>query len=157
MSQSHNELSSGRVVSGSVALNANEEERGGARWRVGVALTSLWPLYHALMLTVDLSQWLVDTQSFKLFSLTQNLIRMEKHRMKKLQLSGYSRMSPNVEDRIHHAGMDSLLRNCATGCCVDEAFTMDDLVDLISADTSGLRCGHAQLRIVFITPVWTVC
>ncbi|ROJ30525.1 hypothetical protein DPX16_2378 [Anabarilius grahami] len=30
---------------------------------------------------------------------------------------------------------------------------MDDLVDSISADTSGLRCGHVQLRIVFITPV----
>ncbi|ROI15089.1 hypothetical protein DPX16_15530 [Anabarilius grahami] len=29
---------------------------------------------------------------------------------------------------------------------------MDDLVDSISADTSGLRCGHVQLRIVFITP-----
>ncbi|ROL52198.1 Kelch domain-containing protein 1 [Anabarilius grahami] len=62
-----------------------------------------------------------------------------------------------VEDRIHHAGMDGLLGNCATGCRVDEAFTMDDLVDSISADTSGLRCGHVQLRIVFITPVWTVC
>ncbi|ROL49985.1 hypothetical protein DPX16_22326 [Anabarilius grahami] len=49
--------------------------------------------------------------------------------------------------------MDGLLRNCATGCRVDEAFTMDDLVDSISADTSGLRCGHVQLRIVFITPV----
>ncbi|ROI15620.1 C-type lectin domain family 4 member F [Anabarilius grahami] len=57
-----------------------------------------------------------------------------------------------VEDRIHHVGMDGLLRNCATGCRVDEAFTMDDLVDSISADTSGLRCGHVQLRIVFITP-----
>ncbi|ROI26621.1 hypothetical protein DPX16_21564 [Anabarilius grahami] len=62
-----------------------------------------------------------------------------------------------VEDRIHHAGMDGLRRNCATGCRVDEAFKMDDLVDSISADTSGLRCGHVQLRIVFITPVWTVC
>ncbi|ROL51082.1 Elongation of very long chain fatty acids protein 2 [Anabarilius grahami] len=50
--------------------------------------------------------------------------------------------------------MDGLLRNCATGCRVDDAFTMDDLVDSISADTSGLRCGHVQLRIVFITPVW---
>ncbi|ROL52082.1 Prolyl 4-hydroxylase subunit alpha-2 [Anabarilius grahami] len=59
-----------------------------------------------------------------------------------------------VEDRIHHAGMDGLLRNCATGCRVDEAFTMDDLVDSISADTSGLRCGHVQLRIVFITPLF---
>ncbi|ROL50814.1 hypothetical protein DPX16_15058 [Anabarilius grahami] len=48
--------------------------------------------------------------------------------------------------------MDGLLMNCATGCRVDEAFTMDDLVDSISADTSGLRCGHVQLRIVFITP-----
>ncbi|ROL50588.1 hypothetical protein DPX16_1131 [Anabarilius grahami] len=48
----------------------------------------------------------------------------------------------HVEDRIHHAGMDGLLRNCATGCRVDEAFTMDDLVDSISADTSGLRCGR---------------
>ncbi|ROL46366.1 hypothetical protein DPX16_22632 [Anabarilius grahami] len=92
--QSHNKLSSGCAISGFVALNANEEERGGARWRVGVALTSLRPLYHALMLTVDKSQWLIDTQSFKPFSLTQNLIRMEKHRMKKLQLSGYSRTSP---------------------------------------------------------------
>ncbi|ROL47284.1 hypothetical protein DPX16_6464 [Anabarilius grahami] len=65
-----------------------------------------------------------------------------------------------VEDRIHHAGMDGLLRNCATGCRVDEAFTMDDLVDSISADTSGLRCGHVQLRIVFITPLmcgWREC
>ncbi|ROI90138.1 hypothetical protein DPX16_23599 [Anabarilius grahami] len=48
--------------------------------------------------------------------------------------------------------MDGLLRNCATGCRVDDVFTMDDLVDSISADTSGLRCGHVQLRIVFITP-----
>ncbi len=54
----------------------------------------------ALMLTVDVSQWLVDMQSFKLFSLTQNLIRMEKHRMKKLQLSGYSRTSPNGSFKI---------------------------------------------------------
>ncbi|ROL47098.1 hypothetical protein DPX16_18896 [Anabarilius grahami] len=90
MSQSNNELSSGRAISGSVALNANEEARGGARWRVGVALTSLRPLYHVLMLTVDVSQWLIDMQSLKRFSLTQNLIRM-----KKLQLSGYSRTSPN--------------------------------------------------------------
>ncbi|ROL48823.1 Alpha-aminoadipic semialdehyde dehydrogenase [Anabarilius grahami] len=74
-SQSHNELSSGRAVSGSVALNANEEERGGARWRVGVALTSLRLRYHALMLTVDVSQWLVDMQLFKFYSLTE----MEKH------------------------------------------------------------------------------
>ncbi len=64
MSKSHNELSLGRAISVSVALNANEEERGGARWMVGVALTSLRPRYHALMLTVDVSQWLVDTQSF---------------------------------------------------------------------------------------------
>ncbi|ROJ66313.1 hypothetical protein DPX16_16576 [Anabarilius grahami] len=49
--------------------------------------------------------------------------------------------------------MDGLLRICATGCRVDEAFTMDDLVDSISADTSGLRFGHVQLRIVFITPL----
>ncbi|ROL48824.1 Alpha-aminoadipic semialdehyde dehydrogenase [Anabarilius grahami] len=49
--------------------------------------------------------------------------------------------------------MDGLLRNCGTGFRVDEAFTMDDLVDSISADTSGLRCGHVQLRIVFITPL----
>ncbi|ROL43989.1 Calcium-activated chloride channel regulator 3A-1 [Anabarilius grahami] len=47
---------------------------------------------------------------------------------------------------------DGLLRNCGTGCRVDEAFTMDDLVDSISADTSGLRCGRVQLRIAFITP-----
>ncbi len=87
MSQSHNELSLGCAISVSVALNANEEQRGGARLRVGVALTLLWPRSHALMLTVDVSQWLVDTQSFKLFSLTQNLIRMEKHRINKLQLS----------------------------------------------------------------------
>ncbi|XDV29067.1 hypothetical protein PO909_032242, partial [Leuciscus waleckii] len=94
-SQSHDELSLGRAISVSVALNANEEERGGARWSVGgVALTSLWPQYHALMFTVDVLQWLVDTQSFKLSSLTQNLIRMEKH-LKKLQLSGYSRTSPS--------------------------------------------------------------
>ncbi|ROL48801.1 hypothetical protein DPX16_23451 [Anabarilius grahami] len=52
--------------------------------------------------------------------------------------------------------MDGLLRNCATGCRVDEAFTMDDLVDSISADTSGLRCGHVQLRIVFITPFLSI-
>ncbi|ROL45658.1 hypothetical protein DPX16_17774 [Anabarilius grahami] len=43
--------------------------------------------------------------------------------------------------------MDGLLRNCATGCRVDEAFTMDDLVDSISADTSGLRCGPVEDRI----------
>ncbi|ROL23581.1 hypothetical protein DPX16_18849 [Anabarilius grahami] len=48
--------------------------------------------------------------------------------------------------------MDGLLRSCGTGCRVNEAFTMDDLADSISADTSGLRCGHVQLRIVFITP-----
>ncbi|ROJ30582.1 hypothetical protein DPX16_1561 [Anabarilius grahami] len=65
MSQSHNELFSGRAISMSVALNANEEERGGAKWRVGAALTSLQPCYHALMLTVDVSQWLVDTQAFQ--------------------------------------------------------------------------------------------
>ncbi len=87
MSQSHNEFFLGCAISVSVALNANEE-RGGARLRVGVALTLLWPSSHALMLTVDVSQWLVDTQSFKLFSLTQNLIRMKKHRINKLQLSG---------------------------------------------------------------------
>ncbi|ROL55246.1 hypothetical protein DPX16_5756 [Anabarilius grahami] len=52
-----------------------------------------------------------------------------------------------VEDRIHHASMDALLRNCATGCRVDEAFTMDDLADSISADTSGLRCGPVEDRI----------
>ncbi len=92
---SHNEVSLGCAISVSVALNANEEERGGARWGVGVALTSLRPRYHALMLTVDALQWLVDTQSFKLFSLTQNLIQMEKHWTKKLQLSGYSRTSQN--------------------------------------------------------------
>ncbi|ROL46493.1 hypothetical protein DPX16_21677 [Anabarilius grahami] len=34
MSQSHNELSSGRAISVSVALNANQEERGGARHAV---------------------------------------------------------------------------------------------------------------------------
>ncbi|ROL48347.1 hypothetical protein DPX16_21833 [Anabarilius grahami] len=51
--------------------------------------------------------------------------------------------------------MDSFLRNSATGCRVDEAFTMDDLVDSISADTSGLRCGHVQLRIIFIMPVFS--
>ncbi|ROJ30497.1 hypothetical protein DPX16_23578 [Anabarilius grahami] len=43
--------------------------------------------------------------------------------------------------------MDGLLRNCATGCRVDEAFTMDDLDDSISADTSGLRCGPVEDRI----------
>ncbi|ROL46361.1 hypothetical protein DPX16_9096 [Anabarilius grahami] len=31
-----------------------------------------------------------------------------------------------VEDRIHHAGMDGLLRNCATGCRVDDVFIVDD-------------------------------
>ncbi|ROL03931.1 hypothetical protein DPX16_23366 [Anabarilius grahami] len=67
-------------------------------------------------------------------------------------LSLTSRCLSRFEDRIHHAGMDGLLRNCATGCRVDEAFTMDDLVDSMSADTSGLRCGRVQLRIVFITP-----
>ncbi|ROK16085.1 hypothetical protein DPX16_22703 [Anabarilius grahami] len=95
MSQSHKELSLGCAISVSVALNANEEERGGARWRVGVALTSLRLRYHALMLTVDVSKWLVDTQSFKLFSLTQNMIRMNK-----LQLSGYSRTSPNALEEL---------------------------------------------------------
>ncbi len=94
MSKSHNELSLGRAISVSVALNANEAERRG-KVEGGVALTSLRPRYHALMLTVDASQWLVDTQSFKLFSLTQNLIQMEKHWTKKLQLSGYSRTSQN--------------------------------------------------------------
>jgi len=40
----------------------------------GVALTSLRPWYHVLRFTVD-----EDMQSFKLSSLTQNLIWMEKH------------------------------------------------------------------------------
>ncbi len=66
----------------------------------GCGLNQLAPRYHALMLTVDISQWLIDTQSFKLFSLTQNLIRKEKHRMKKLQLSGYSRTSQNISFKI---------------------------------------------------------
>ncbi|ROL54222.1 hypothetical protein DPX16_10645 [Anabarilius grahami] len=43
--------------------------------------------------------------------------------------------------------MDGLLRNCATGCRVDEAFKMDDLADSISADTSGLCCGPVEDRI----------
>jgi len=56
-----------------------------------------------------------------------------------------------VEDRIHHAGKDGLLRNCATGCRVDEAFTVDDLVDLISADTSGLHCGRVKAQVLDLT------
>ncbi|ROL47949.1 hypothetical protein DPX16_21816 [Anabarilius grahami] len=56
-----------------------------------------------------------------------------------------------VEDRIHHAGMDGLLRNCATGCRVDDVFTMDDLVDSISADTSGLRCGRFTFPVCVIS------
>ncbi len=56
-----------------------------------------------------------------------------------------------VEDWIHHAGMDGLLRSCATGCRVDEAFPMDDLVDSISADTSGLRCGRVKAQVLDLT------
>ena len=48
----------------SVALIANEEERGGAMWMVGLVKASLqWykaSLCHALIFTVDVSQWLVD-------------------------------------------------------------------------------------------------
>ncbi|ROI96428.1 hypothetical protein DPX16_23647 [Anabarilius grahami] len=43
-----------------------------------------------------------------------------------------------------HWRQDRLLRNCATGCRVDEAFTVDDPVDSTSADTSGLRCGRVK-------------
>ncbi|XDV53499.1 hypothetical protein PO909_021981, partial [Leuciscus waleckii] len=84
-----------RAVSVSVALNTNEEEKGGARWRVGVALTILRNGTIACLFTLDILQWHEDTQSFKHFSLTQNLIQMEKQRMKKLQLSGSSRTFPN--------------------------------------------------------------
>ncbi|XDV39484.1 hypothetical protein PO909_008728 [Leuciscus waleckii] len=46
------------------------------------------------------------------------------------------------EDRSH-AGMEtSLLRISADGCCVDEDFTGESLVDTISADTSGMCCGR---------------
>ncbi|ROL42380.1 hypothetical protein DPX16_8259 [Anabarilius grahami] len=48
--------------------------------------------------------------------------------------------------------MDGLLGNCATGCRVDEAFTMDDLVDSISADTSGLRCRRVMAPV--LGPSW---
>ena len=61
-----------------------------------------------------------------------------------LQQSKYLFQFHPVEDRINHAGMDGLLRSCATGCRVDEAFTMDDLVDSISADTSGVHCGRVK-------------
>ncbi|ROI15829.1 SLAIN motif-containing protein-like [Anabarilius grahami] len=44
--------------------------------------------------------------------------------------------------------MDGLLRNCGTGCRVDEAFIVDDLVDSISADTSGLRCGRVRAPVL---------
>ena len=56
-----------------------------------------------------------------------------------------------VEDRIHHTGMDGVLWNCATGCRVDEAFTVDGLVDSISADTLGLRCGHVKAQVLDLT------
>ena len=68
-----------------------------------------------------------------------------------LQHSKYLFQFSPVEDRIHHTGMDGLLRSCATGCCVDEAFTMDDLVDSISADTSGLRCGRVKAPVLGLT------
>ncbi|XDV29594.1 hypothetical protein PO909_032697, partial [Leuciscus waleckii] len=44
-----------QAVSVSVALNTNEEEKGGARWRVGVALTIFY--HHALsnMFTLDIA------------------------------------------------------------------------------------------------------
>ncbi|ROL42187.1 hypothetical protein DPX16_1372 [Anabarilius grahami] len=51
--------------------------------------------------------------------------------------------------------MDGLLRNCDTGCRVDEDFTVDDLVDSISADTSGLRCRRVKeqdLDLTWIRP-----
>ena len=38
-----------RAVSVSLALNVNEVEKGGARWRVGVALTILQQRYHACL------------------------------------------------------------------------------------------------------------
>ena len=47
--------------------------------------------------------------------------------------------------------MDGVLRSCATGCRVDEAFTMDDLVGSISADTSGLRCGRVKAPVLGLT------
>ncbi|ROL55344.1 hypothetical protein DPX16_22820 [Anabarilius grahami] len=55
--------------------------------------------------------------------------------------------------------MDGLLRNCATGCRVDEAFTMDDLVDSISADTSGLRCGRVMAPVLGLSwiPAYHIC
>ena len=37
------------------------------------------------------------------------------------------------------------------GCRVDEAFTGDDLVDSISADTSGLRCGRVKVQVLGLT------
>ncbi|XDV14242.1 hypothetical protein PO909_002418 [Leuciscus waleckii] len=52
------------------------------------------------MFMLDILQWHEDTQSFKHFSLTQNLIQMEKQRMKKLQLSGSSRTFPNGQFKI---------------------------------------------------------
>ncbi|ROL48799.1 hypothetical protein DPX16_23449 [Anabarilius grahami] len=92
----------------------------------------------------------------RVFSITGDLSRGRRNRARViLERSAFLKLN-RVEDRIHHAGMDGLLRNCATGCRVDEAFTMDDLVDSISADTSGLRCGHVQLRIVFITPCFGI-
>ncbi|ROL42488.1 hypothetical protein DPX16_9611 [Anabarilius grahami] len=37
------------------------------------------------------------------------------------------------------------------GCRVDEAFTVEDLVDSISADTSELRCGRVKAQILGLT------
>ena len=37
------------------------------------------------------------------------------------------------------------------GCRVDEAFTGDDLVDSISADASGLRCGRVKVQVLGLT------
>ncbi|XDV48209.1 hypothetical protein PO909_017661, partial [Leuciscus waleckii] len=44
-----------QAVSVSVALNDNEEEKGGARWRVGVALTILRNGNVACMFTLDIA------------------------------------------------------------------------------------------------------
>ncbi|ROI69421.1 hypothetical protein DPX16_14361 [Anabarilius grahami] len=118
----------------------------------------LAPLLPSIPLALPRSlEPLAPHQSCKLVALPCSVFTVAIISLIGSQQSKYLFQFHPVEDRIHHAGMDGLLRNCATGCRVDEAFTMDDLVDSISADTSGLRCGRVQLRIVFITPVWTVC
>ncbi|ROL42991.1 hypothetical protein DPX16_5544 [Anabarilius grahami] len=95
------------------------------------------------MFTVDVSQWLVDSQSFKFYSLTQ----MEKHRMKKLQLNSYSRMSQN-EDRTKtaehkHESIGSLP---GFGGCVSSHFQCATTITSATASSSSRSRHHFRIH-----------